>query len=81
MCANTPPTRLLAVFLTAFGGAPQSDELRKILDSMTVFQDLRPDQRQKFADYMDRRHLVVDFLTPCLLSNAADGVRLPPYFC
>ena len=30
---------------------------------------------------LDRRHLVVDFLTPCLLSNAADGVRRQPYFC
>ncbi|HEY1091289.1 MAG TPA: indolepyruvate ferredoxin oxidoreductase family protein, partial [Burkholderiaceae bacterium] len=30
---------------------------------------------------LDRRHLVVDFLTPCLLSNAADAVRRQPYFC
>jgi indolepyruvate ferredoxin oxidoreductase len=30
---------------------------------------------------LDRRHLVVDFLTPCLLSNEADGVRRQPYFC
>ncbi|MBK1693125.1 hypothetical protein, partial [Ectothiorhodospira mobilis] len=30
---------------------------------------------------LDRRHLVVDFLTPSLLSNAADGVRRQPYFC
>ncbi|MCV2369735.1 indolepyruvate ferredoxin oxidoreductase family protein [Roseateles oligotrophus] len=30
---------------------------------------------------LDRRHLVVDFMTPCLLSNAADGVRRQPYFC
>jgi indolepyruvate ferredoxin oxidoreductase len=30
---------------------------------------------------LDRRHLVVDFLTPCLLSNSADGVRRQPYFC
>ena len=30
---------------------------------------------------LDRRHLVVDFLTPCLLSNGADGVRRQPYFC
>jgi indolepyruvate ferredoxin oxidoreductase len=30
---------------------------------------------------LDRRHLVVDFLTPELLANAADGVRRQPYFC
>ena len=30
---------------------------------------------------LDRRHLVVDFLTPALLSNAADGVKRLPYFC
>ncbi|OWQ90260.1 pyruvate ferredoxin oxidoreductase [Roseateles aquatilis] len=30
---------------------------------------------------LDRRHLVVDFLTPCLLSNGADAVRRQPYFC
>ncbi|MEJ5999233.1 indolepyruvate ferredoxin oxidoreductase family protein [Paucibacter soli] len=30
---------------------------------------------------LDLRHLVVDFLTPCLLSNEADGVRRQPYFC
>ncbi|MCE4556373.1 indolepyruvate ferredoxin oxidoreductase family protein [Pelomonas cellulosilytica] len=30
---------------------------------------------------LDRRHLVVDFLTPPLLSNAADAVRRQPYFC
>jgi indolepyruvate ferredoxin oxidoreductase len=30
---------------------------------------------------LDRRHLVVDFLTPALLSNAADAVRRQPYFC
>nr|WP_295079392.1 indolepyruvate ferredoxin oxidoreductase family protein [uncultured Roseateles sp.] len=30
---------------------------------------------------LDRRELVQDFLTPCLLSNAADGVRRQPYFC
>jgi indolepyruvate ferredoxin oxidoreductase len=30
---------------------------------------------------LDRRHLVVDFLTPQLLSNAADAVRRQPYFC
>ncbi|MDH0864907.1 indolepyruvate ferredoxin oxidoreductase family protein [Mitsuaria sp. GD03876] len=30
---------------------------------------------------LDRRHLVVDFLTPCLLSNDADAVRRQPYFC
>ena len=30
---------------------------------------------------LDRRHLVVDFLTPCLLSNSADAVRRQPYFC
>jgi len=30
---------------------------------------------------LDRRHLVVDFLTPALLGNAADAVRRQPYFC
>jgi len=30
---------------------------------------------------LDRRHLVVDFLTPALLSNEADAVRRQPYFC
>jgi len=30
---------------------------------------------------LDRRHLVVDFQTPALLSNAADAVRRLPYFC
>jgi indolepyruvate ferredoxin oxidoreductase len=30
---------------------------------------------------LDRRHLVVDFLAPSLLSNAADAVRRQPYFC
>ncbi|XHS79750.1 indolepyruvate ferredoxin oxidoreductase family protein [Burkholderiaceae bacterium UC74_6] len=30
---------------------------------------------------LDRRHLVVDFQTPALLSNAADAVRRQPYFC
>ena len=29
------------------------------MDGIPIFQDLRPDQRQKFSDYMDRRHLVV----------------------
>ena len=30
---------------------------------------------------LDRRALVVDFLTPELLHNRADGVRRQPYFC
>ncbi|MFN0185840.1 MAG: indolepyruvate ferredoxin oxidoreductase family protein [Aquabacterium sp.] len=30
---------------------------------------------------LDRRHLVLDFLTPDLLANAADAVRRQPYFC
>ncbi len=30
---------------------------------------------------LDRRALVVDFLTPALHSNAADAVRRQPYFC
>jgi indolepyruvate ferredoxin oxidoreductase len=30
---------------------------------------------------LDRRHLVVDFTMPTLLSNAADAVRRQPYFC
>jgi indolepyruvate ferredoxin oxidoreductase len=30
---------------------------------------------------LDRRHLVVDFTAPCVLSNAADATRRLPYFC
>jgi indolepyruvate ferredoxin oxidoreductase len=30
---------------------------------------------------LDRRHLVVDFTMPALLSNEADAVRRQPYFC
>jgi indolepyruvate ferredoxin oxidoreductase len=30
---------------------------------------------------LDRRHRVVDFTMPALLSNAADAVRRQPYFC
>ena len=30
---------------------------------------------------LDRRHLVVDFTMPKLLSNEGDGVRRTPYFC
>jgi indolepyruvate ferredoxin oxidoreductase len=30
---------------------------------------------------LDRRELVVDFVTPKLLSNAADAVKRQPYFC
>ena len=30
---------------------------------------------------LDRRHLVVDFTAPQLLSNAADAVKRVPYFC
>jgi len=30
---------------------------------------------------LDRRHLVVDFTMPALLSNEADGVKRQPYFC
>jgi hypothetical protein len=30
---------------------------------------------------LDRRHLVVDFTMPALLSNEADAVRRLPYFC
>ncbi len=30
---------------------------------------------------LDRRHLVVDFTMPRLLSNEGDGVRRQPYFC
>jgi indolepyruvate ferredoxin oxidoreductase len=30
---------------------------------------------------LDRRHLVVDFTMPALLSNAADAVKRQPYFC
>jgi indolepyruvate ferredoxin oxidoreductase len=30
---------------------------------------------------LDRRHRVVDFTMPTLLSNAADAVRRQPYFC
>jgi indolepyruvate ferredoxin oxidoreductase len=30
---------------------------------------------------LDRRHLVVDFTMPALLSNAADAVKRLPYFC
>lgn len=30
---------------------------------------------------LDRRHLVVDFTAPMILSNAADAVKRIPYFC
>ncbi len=30
---------------------------------------------------LDRRHLVVDFTSPKLLSNASDAVKRQPYFC
>ena len=30
---------------------------------------------------LDRRHLVVDFITPQLLSNEGDAVKRQPYFC
>ena len=30
---------------------------------------------------LDRRHLVVDFTMPSLLSNDADAVKRQPYFC
>jgi indolepyruvate ferredoxin oxidoreductase len=30
---------------------------------------------------LDRRHLVVDFTAPVVLSNCADGVKRIPYFC
>ena len=30
---------------------------------------------------LDRRHLVVDFITPELLSNEGDAVKRQPYFC
>jgi indolepyruvate ferredoxin oxidoreductase len=30
---------------------------------------------------LDRRHLVVDFTMPALLSNASDAVKRQPYFC
>ena len=30
---------------------------------------------------LDRRHLVVDFTAPCVLSNAADATKRLPYFC
>ena len=35
------------------------NELRRVVDAIPVFQDLRPDQRQRFAEAIDRRHLVV----------------------
>ncbi|MBB4844675.1 indolepyruvate ferredoxin oxidoreductase [Paucibacter oligotrophus] len=35
----------------------------------------------RLSPALDRQELVRDFLTPCLLSNAADGVRRQPYFC
>ena len=56
---------------------------------LSALGELRPSRIMKVvADWLarlnpalDRRHLVVDFLTPCLLSNEADGVRRQPYFC
>ncbi|MFY7863882.1 indolepyruvate ferredoxin oxidoreductase family protein, partial [Roseateles sp.] len=56
---------------------------------LSALGELRPSRiMNTVADWLarlnpalDRRHLVVDFLTPCLLSNAADGVRRQPYFC
>ncbi|MBT9492039.1 MAG: indolepyruvate ferredoxin oxidoreductase family protein [Paucibacter sp.] len=56
---------------------------------LSALGELRPSRiMSTVADWLarlnpalDRRHLVVDFLTPCLLSNAADGVRRQPYFC
>ncbi|WP_444718844.1 indolepyruvate ferredoxin oxidoreductase family protein [Paucibacter hankyongi] len=56
---------------------------------LSALGELRPSRiMNTVADWLarlnpalDRRNLVVDFLTPCLLSNAADGVRRQPYFC
>ncbi len=56
---------------------------------LSALGELRPSRiMNTVADWLarlnpalDRRHLVVDFLTPCLLSNSADGVRRQPYFC
>lgn len=56
---------------------------------LSALGELRPSRiMSTVADWLarlnpalDRRHLVVDFLTPCLLSNEADGVRRQPYFC
>jgi len=56
---------------------------------LSALGELRPSRiMNTVADWLarlnpalDRRHLVVDFLTPCLLSNEADGVRRQPYFC
>jgi indolepyruvate ferredoxin oxidoreductase len=51
--------------------------------------ELRPSRvMPAFAEWLarhrpalDRRHRVVDFTAPQVLSNAADGVRRTPYFC
>ena len=56
---------------------------------LSALGELRPSRiMHTVADWLarldpalDRRHLVVDFLTPSLLSNEADGVRRQPYFC
>ena len=65
----------------------KTDELNAPV--LSALGELRPSRiMATVADWLarlnpalDRRHLVVDFLTPCLLNNAADGVRRQPYFC
>jgi len=55
----------------------------------TAIGELRPSRvMPAFAQWLaqhrpalDQRHLVVDFVAPEVLSNAADGVRRTPYFC
>ncbi|MBL0089662.1 MAG: indolepyruvate ferredoxin oxidoreductase family protein [Ideonella sp.] len=58
-------------------------------DVLSPLGELRPSRiMPTVADWLarlnpalDRRHLVVDFLTPQLLHNEADTVRRQPYFC
>src|SRR5262249_45808118 len=56
---------------------------------LSALGELRPSRvmpvvaegRARLNPALDRRHLVVDFTMPQLLSNAADAVKRQPYFC
>ncbi len=65
---------------TAFdGSAPLISALGELRPSRIM--PVVADWLARLNPALDRRHLVVDFTMPQLLSNAADATRRLPYFC
>jgi indolepyruvate ferredoxin oxidoreductase len=60
-------------------GQPLISEIGELRPSKLI--NIVAEWLAQYSDALDRRHLVIDFTLPSLLSNRADAVRRIPYFC